>query len=151
MPNPSPSQPAENDSEVLVIVRFDEIHVPAAATPATRSAVVPIRTQAVSLPPHDELETELMSLADATHRLRDLRAAEVILERVNVMHVLGDGPDYLLQTWRCEPAIGEASEAFGARAYLLAEDFLSAYPDPGDGSIRYVLFTSETSPALRAA
>ncbi len=136
---PEPSQ------DGLLIVRFDEVHVPLMrSAPASEPAVEPtVRAATGDLG---------FSRRHALTALAGLRERHGSVEGVEVLHVLGDRSDYVLQTWRCEPGIGESTLDFHARSVLLAEEFVDGYPDPGDGTVRYVLLrSSDPAPLERAA
>jgi len=132
---------AGNDAEGLVIVRFDDIHVPTARVPAPPRARVTDDPRLNGLAP--------LSRADAEEALASLRQIAGAVDGVDVVHMVGERPDYVLQTWRCDPGVGETPAAFSRRVLVLAEEFIAQYPDPGDGSVRYALLGVD--PPLSAA
>ena len=140
---------ARDEGEVLKIVRFDDIHD---SPPEMR----PLKLDEMRERQGRRLEgfghgQPGFVRGDAFTALEALRDSAVAVEAVDVVRVAYDRPEYVLQRWRCERGVGEPYARFCRRSHKLARDFLIAYPDSGDGSVLYVLFTTDSGGVSRAA
>jgi len=132
-----PHQASPQDDAVLKIIRFDDIHDSVPDLPPLRLDQVRERRGRRL----DELGHDQPGFArgDAAVALEAMSSCAVAVEAIEVVRVTNDRPEYTIQRWRCERGMGEPPAQYCRRSLKLAEDFLAAYPDPGDGSIVYVL------------
>jgi len=125
--------PQGDDDSPLLIVRFDEIHEPAGRASGRDSGTLSL---------NDGVASRALTRASVVMALEGLRTGDVAVERVQVVRALDASPEYVLQEWTCENAPGETTAAWARRSVPLAEEFVAEWPDPGDGTVRYLLTTS---------
>ncbi len=73
------------------------------------------------------------------------------VEAVHVVRTICGQAEYVLQQWHFERAPGESDGMAGEHSRNLAEEFIEAFTDPGDGTVTYVLFTTDESGRLHRA
>jgi hypothetical protein len=116
-------------------------------SPPSYSDILTARGRVLSELGPGRVGLDRLTVLEAIESLRGTGAAIVGGEIVRISY---DRAETTGETWRCEPAVGEPEEQFCRRSLLLAEELVREYPDPGDGSILYVLSTTAPRSARAA-
>jgi hypothetical protein len=88
---------------------------------------------------------------DAFAALDDLHSTEHVVEAVHVMRTVGERPGYVVQRLSFDRGLDAPGMNPSESSIRRAEEFVDTFPDPGDGSVTYVLIIADPSGALRRA
>jgi hypothetical protein len=124
-----------NGEETLRIVRFDEIHEP---TGPTGFLSPDLRESGAGGPGGGPLDR-----ARALAALEELHGRPVVVESLEVVRMSFERPEFVLETRRCDRAVGESFESWCQRSQQQAEELVRAHSDPDEETVRYLLVTAE--------
>ena len=140
--------PAPSDDPPFQVVRFDAIHEP---DPNHAPMLVNSRAPRSGRGDPMELATPGWDRPGAIEALDALHGNGTRVEAVQAVRTICGHAEYVLQQWRFQPSPGEPDSLAGEHSHTMAEEFITGFSDPGDGTVTYVVYTLDETGRLQRA